>query len=453
MRTVLLSVAALIASLFILLAGNSLQFVILGLRADQAGFTTAAIGALTVGYYVGYALGTFQAPAIVRTIGHIRAFAAVASILSAVVLAHALLVTPWFWVPLRFVTGLCFAVLATVSESWLNARATRDVRGQVLSIAQVMAILGYAVGPLLTLVAAVEGFLLFALASILMSLGLIPVVMTRIGAPALPEGEGADSRYSLRRLMKETPLGLVGTLATGAIQGAVLGLGAVFASRLGYSDTGAALFVTGSLLAGMVAQLPLGILSDRIDRRQVIAWTSTILAVAAAVAFAWLTAAGGAGWAPIVLAAAISGVSAMTIYPLVIAYTNDRLLESSIMPAAATLILSFSIGSAFAGTAASVAMSLFGPAGLYLYLALILAGLGGFTFYRMAVREDPPLSAAEAAAAEEAGASSSWYESTVFAGTANLMPMDWEPEEEQLAFDFTFPELATGEGAADPSAA
>lgn len=431
MRTLLLSVSALIISLFVLLAGNSMQFVILGLRADAEGFSTFTIGLMAAAYYVGYALGTFQAPGFVRRIGHIRAFASVGTVISAVVLAHALWVEPVFWMALRFLTGLSFAVLATVTESWINARATRDVRGQLLAVASIAIILGYAVGPLLVSLGSVGGFALFVVASILMSVGLVPVLVTRIGPPKLPADDAGES-YTLGRLYRETPLGLVGTMVIGATQGSFLGLGAVFANRAGLSDNGASYFVTGALFAGMLVQYPLGWLSDRFDRRRVLA-VATFLLGGGGVAAMVLMAAIGPVLPVLALSAAVAGIAAMPLYAVVVAYVNDRLPENTIVPAAATLILSFSIGSALAGPAASLAMDMFGPQGLMGFLSVVLLGLAGFTVVRMAVRE-------QVTEETEGEAESASYEPSVFAASSVLRPMDWTTEEEQLEFDFTFGE-------------
>jgi len=433
-RAILLSVSALILGLFLLLAGNSLQFVILGLRADREGFSTLVIGGLTAAYYLGYAVGTFQAPRVVALIGHIRSFAAVGTIISAVVLAHALWVDPAFWMALRVMTGLSFAVLATVAESWLNAKATRHLRGQVLSIAAIAAMSGYAVGPLFTGLGSVDGFVLFVTASILMSIAVVPVVITRIPAPQIASAGVGDKAYSPWRLYKETPLGMVGTAGIGAVQGAFLGLGAVFAGRLGFDDRTASLFMTGALVAGMAVQYPLGLVSDRLDRRVVFAVVTAVLAVGAGAAMLALARLGPTP-AVMALAAAVAGIAAVPLYAVAVAHANDRLPETSIVPAAATLILSFSIGSMIAGPVASTAMDRFGPPGLLAFIAVVLAALSAFAFLRMTARE-------EGAAAETQGAeAAAWpaHDTGVFASTPQLRPMDREPEEEQLEFDFAGP--------------
>lgn len=420
MGKLLLSIAALIASVTILLAGNSLQFVILGLRAEAEGLPVSVVGAMTTGYYVGYGLGTLKAPRLVDVIGHIRAFAGLCSIISAVVLAHGLWVEPVFWVALRFLTGLCFAGLATVIESWINAKATRSSRGRLLSMATIAATMGYSVGPLFAGVGAVQGLVLFVVASILMSLALVPITITRINAPAVSGGAERIERYTVRRVMRETPLGLVGCIATGFVQGAVLGLGAVFAGRMGLSDAAASFFMAGTLAAGALTQYPLGFLSDIFDRRHVMAGAALAtggLCLSTAVALL----AFGASLPLIVIAGVAAGSAAMPIYPLVIAHVNDRLPEHSIVPAAATLILLFSIGSAASGPLASEAMERAGPAGLFVALSAVLLGFGVFAAVRSVMREAP----------EETGP-----DEGVYASNPTLAPFDASPAEIQLEFDF-----------------
>ncbi|MDX1434971.1 MAG: MFS transporter, partial [Gammaproteobacteria bacterium] len=318
----------------------------------------------------------------------IRAFAALGSLTSGVVLAHALWVDPVFWSVLRVLTGLCFAGLATVVESWMNGRATREIRGRLLAVLSVAAIGGYAVGPLFATLASVDGTVLFIVASILMSVALVPVTVTRFHAPPLPESVSGENAYSLRRLFRETPLGGLGCLLTGVLQGAFLGLGAVFARRLGLSDAGASVFMTAALLSGAVCQYPLGWVSDLVDRRLVIGVFCLVLGVAAFVLVGMVTA-GPPGVAVIGALAFVAGAAAMPLYSVVIAHINDRLPEPSILPAAASLILTFCIGSAIAGPLASAAMDLLGDAGLPLLLALTLCLLGAFSVLRVRLRERP----------------------------------------------------------------
>ena len=386
--SVLLSVSALIISVTLLLVGNSLQFVILGLRAEEEGFSLAAVGAMTAAYYIGYGAGSIYAPRFVGRFGHIRAFAALVSLTSAVVIAHGLFVDATWWLVLRGLTGLCFAGIATVSDSWINARATKQYRGRLLATQTAFATAGYAMGPLLATVAPIGELTLFALASIMMSVALVPVTLTRYAAPSLPAPERLEDSYSIWRLFRETPLGGGGVVVAGAIQGAFLGLGAVFATRLGLDVNNASLFVTAALVAGALAQFPLGWISDLMDRRFVLVGMSLGLGFGA-FAVSGMIAVDPTGTATLAAAALVAGAAAMPIYPIAAAYVNDRLPESSIVPAAAALILSFSVGSAIAAPAASAAMDALGPAGLYQFNGAVLVAFGVFGLYRMVAREAP----------------------------------------------------------------
>lgn len=451
MASVLLQISALLFSAFLLLAGNSLQFVILGLRADFAGFSTLAIGAITASYYIGFGLGTLAAPGLVARLGHIRAFALVGALVSANVLAHGLWVNEIFWILLRFATGLAFALLATVFDAWLNAKATRNIRGQVLAIATIVVSLGYAIGPLLTAFGSIDGYILFIVASMLISVAVVPVVTSRIPPPSPTGGADTVENYSILRLGRETPLGLVGTMVIGGIQGAFLGLGAVFCLRLGYTTEGASYFVTASLVFGMLAQYPLGFFSDRMDRRRVIAAITLCLSGGGALCAFLIWTVGAPVWV-MGLTAAVCGIAAMPIYPLFVAFANDRLPETSIVPAAAALVLSFSIGSAISGAAASSLMGYLGPVGLIIFVTAGLLFTGLFTLYRMRVREEVEAEAPDpltTVVLSDEETQTSWYESSVFAAPTGLIPTDWAPEEEQLEFNFDAPlETSENESAA-----
>ncbi len=422
MIAIVRSLLALLASIFLLLMGNSLQFVVLGLRAEAEHFPTFIIGLLTAGYYGGYALGTSGAVWTVKTFGHVRAFAASASLISAVVIAHAVWVQPTFWILLRVLTGFCFAVAATVIESWLNAKATSSIRGTVLSLGSVALMSGYAVGPLMLSFGSATGFKLFVLASILMSVALVPVLLTTSGAPPMPLD--SDEGYPLRRLYRECPVGLAATIGIGLIQGAFLGLGPVFAGRLGLSELEAARFMTCGLLAGIVLQYPLGALSDRIDRRTVLSICFTGLGVGSAF-LAFILPTESAAQPLLLLAAAVAGVAAMPLYSIVVAQVNDRISEDSLVPAAATLILSFSLGSIFSGPVASAAIEQFGPAGLFGYFAAVLLGLALYSGYA----KNPELPHHEEPLEYES------FSVSTMGGLLPLEPVE-EGEPEQLVFDF-----------------
>ena len=387
MRHLLLNVTTLIVCFALLLAGNSLQFVVLGVRAGLEGFSIYAMGAITAGYFLGFAVGSLYCLSLIRAIGHIRTFAALASTVSGVVLAHPLWPEPLAWIVFRFVIGFCFAGLYTVVESWLNAQAGNEFRGRLLSIYAVGVFGGFAVGPMLAILGDAEGFFLFVLASMVVSFALVPITMTRASAPATPEATERDA-FTLRRLYKETPLGMIGILCVGSAQGAFVGLAPVFGNRAGLSADQVSYFMTTALLAGLVFQFPIGWLSDRFDRRKVIAVAATLGGAGCAV-FASLALSGPLAWEGVLLGAVVTGAAIFPLYAIVIAYTNDWLPEDSIVSAAAALILTFSLGSAAASPFASFLMDRLGPAGLFVFVAGAMIGLGLFAFARMFRREAP----------------------------------------------------------------
>ena len=387
MRSLLLSVTTLIASFALLLAGNSLQFVVLGVRAGMEGFSVNSMGLITAAYFLGFAVGSIRCLDLIRAIGHIRTFAALASTISGVVLAHPLWPDPMAWILFRFVIGFCFAGLYTVVESWLNAQAGNELRGRLLSIYAVAVFGGFAIGPMLAILGQADGFFLFVLASMIVSFALVPVTVTRASAPVTEAGSGRDS-YSLKQLYKETPLGLIGILCVGSAQGAFVGLSPVFVDRAGLAAEYVSYFMTAALLAGLVFQYPIGWLSDRFDRRKVIAIASIVGGLGCAF-FAYVALSAELTWDRVLIGAIVTGASVFPLYAVIIAYTNDWLPEDSIIPAAATLILSYSLGSAIASPLASMMMEQLGPGALFIFVAFAMISLGIFAITRMFKRDLP----------------------------------------------------------------
>ncbi len=388
MRYLLLNVTTLILSFALLLAGNSLQFVVLGVRAEMEGFSIHAMGMITAAYFLGFAFGSLRCLVLIRSIGHIRTFAAMASMISGVVLAHPLWPEPVAWIFFRFIIGFCFAGLYTVVESWLNAQAGNEFRGRILSIYAVAVFGGFAIGPMLAILGTADGFFLFVLASMIVSFALVPVTMTRAAAPITPEATTERDRFTLRRFYKETPLGMIGILCVGSAQGAFVGLSPVFVQRAGLTAEDASFFLTAALLAGLICQFPIGWLSDRFDRRLVIA-SAALIGGAGCAAFAVWTLSAPLTKELALLGALIVGAAIFPLYAIVIAYTNDWLDEDSIVSAAAALILTFSLGSAVASPLASFLMDRFGPGGLIAFIAAAMTALGLFAVARMFKREAP----------------------------------------------------------------
>ncbi len=387
MTSLLLLLGPLILCFGVLLAGSSLQFVLLGLRAPMEGISVSWMGLVSASYFAGFGIGSLYCPRLVREIGHIRTFAALASMASGLALLLAIWPTAIGWVVLRLITGFCFAGLYTVVESWMNARSPNDLRGRMLSLYGVTVFGGFAIGPLLANLGDPAGLKLFALASILISFALVPVTLTRAGAPVQPEEDG-PRRYGLVRLFRETPLGLVGSFSTGAMQGAFASLAAVYGASAGFDSGATAWLVTTGLLAGLVAQYPLGWLSDRLDRRAVIAGITLVGGGLLLVLYlSALT--GNADYALVLVACAITGAAIFPPYALVLAHTNDWLPENSLVPAAATLLLVNAMGGVAGNFAAATSMQTFGASTFFLYFAVLNLAFGAFVLDRMRRRAAP----------------------------------------------------------------
>ncbi|QDX24932.1 MFS transporter [Sphingomonas suaedae] len=373
-------VQSLLLAIFVMMAGSGFLSTLIGLRLERAGSGTMVIGLVATAYFGGLVLGALRSGEIVRRVGHIRAFAAFVALLSASTLTYALLQHPLLWAALRLVDGICIAGVFICLESWLNDRAEPETRGSVLAFYMVALYSGQALGQLLLQTGKTVPAVPFELASILISLAIIPICLTRSAAPMLGEVEP----LSLRRLFIASPLGVAGAGVTGLALGAFYGLAAIYARRLGLSlaDTGTFMMVV--ILGGVALQWPLGRLSDRYDRRRVIIGCFAVtLAISAALATEMR------GLALLVLGFGFGGLS-FALYPLCVAHANDRLLPSERVSASGQLVLLYSVGAALGPMGAASAMTLAGPGGLFLFIALCTAAMLGFGLWRLAATQPVP---------------------------------------------------------------
>ena len=374
---------ALLLGFGVLMVGDGLLTTLLGVRASLEGFPTAVTGLIMSTFYLGFLGGALYAPRVVERVGHIRVFGALASMASAAVLIHGIFVTPIAWSLLRLVSGFCLAGLYVVTESWLNDRASNENRGKLLSIYMVVSYVGYALGQLLLNAANPGGLELFVLTSVLISVALLPLLLSAGSSPRFESQE----RLGLRALYAISPLGVVGALATGMASGALFGIGPVYAESSGMSIAQISLFMTAMLLGCIVLQWPIGELSDKLDRRPVIAVVA-FLAAAAATAAAPVSAVSVGGL--LALMALIGGLS-IPLYSLCIAHANDYLEPEQMVAASGGLVLASGVGAVLGPITTSLAMSIIGPAGFFWWLAAIHAAIGVFVVYRMAKRRARPV--------------------------------------------------------------
>jgi MFS family permease len=381
MRTTLMPVAALLLSVAILLMGNGLQGVLLPIRAGIEAFSTFEIGVLGSSYYLGFVFGCILGPRVVRRVGHVRAFAAMVSVASSIALVHALISDPVLWWLLRCVTGFCFAILFMIIESWLNERSTNQTRGRVFSVYTIINLTVITLGQLMVTLHNPAAFPLFALASILVSMAVVPVALSIAPSPA----PISEVRFRLWRLFGISPVGFVGSIAVGATNGAFWSLGPAFAQGSGLNVTGIAFFMSITVIGGALGQWPLGFASDQTDRRKVIIATC----IAGALAGAGMVLFDDVWGRGIFVFAFLFGMFTLPVYSLSAAHMNDSVASDEYVETSGGLLLLFGIGAGIGPLIASTLMTVFGVDGLFVFTALIHLMFALFAFQRLHSRARP----------------------------------------------------------------
>ena len=361
--------------------GHGLQGTLIGVRSVLEGFSFFASGLIIAGYYVGYLTGALTIPTFLQRVGHIRVFAALASLASIAILLHSVFVHPYSWMFIRMLTGLSLAGIYVIMESWLNEKSTNQTRGQLLSIYMIITFVFVGAGQFLLNLGDPAKVDLFILVSILLSFALLPVLLSSTEQP----NTESTKFFSLREFYTLSPLGFVGALATGLSHSAVFGYGAIYASSINLSLFEISLYMMIITSAGALSQWPIGYLSDRIDRRVILIAVS-FMASGLSLFFVF------ANFMPLPLFLIFTGlfsVACLPMYSLTVAHTNDFLQPNEIVSASATFGILIGIGSIIGPLFVSGFMEILGAVGFYIYLFLIHGLLGLFGLYRMTQRTKP----------------------------------------------------------------
>lgn len=384
MIQILASVLSLLLGAAILVVGNALLGIVLPVRMGLEHVPEFQSGLVMSAFYLGFVFGSAQIQTLIRRVGHIRAFAALAAILAAAVMLHALIFDIWVWAALRIVAGFSMAGLYAIIESWLNVKSSNENRGQVLSIYVVTIYTASFGGQFLVNIGSVQGIELFCVVGLAVVLSLVPVVLTRVAGPEIDKIKA----MSLLALYRASPLGVVVTCGAGLLSGAFYALGAIYAGALGLSVFHVSLFMGAPIFGGLALQYPIGRLSDRYDRRTVLLG---VLAGTLAAAAAVLLIAAKQGPFPGTLAAVfLFGGCLAAVYPIAVSQIYDYIDRSEMVAASGGLLLIWSIGAVAGPLIASALMGRFGPDAFFIYLAVVSLALLVFTRYRMVRRTARP---------------------------------------------------------------
>ncbi len=385
MIKMLFPIMALLFSIGLLLVGQGLLLTLLPLRAQTHGFSPTEIGFTGSAYFIGFVVGCLVVPRIVRRAGHIRTFAALGAVFSAVALVFEMVPQFGIWMLLRFGVGACMAGAYMVIESWLNESATPETRGTVLSVYAMVSFIMIALGQqLLNLTAELPGNL-FSLAAILISLAIIPLSLTRSLAPSPIQ----NVQINLKEVWHLSHIGLLGAIVAGLVTGSFWALAPVFARGVGLETAQLTLFISAAVLGGALLQLPLGRLSDRVDRRQVVYYISLVGAAISVLIVIAANYAHASHWPMILLSVAWGGCT-MTIYAISLAHANDNASAESFVMVGSAMLLSFGMSSAVGAPLASLLMSWIGPPGLFVFFAICLLGFAGTISVRRRTHVLPP---------------------------------------------------------------
>ncbi|TMJ37325.1 MAG: MFS transporter [Alphaproteobacteria bacterium] len=368
------SVWVLLLGVAILSLGHGLHGSLIGVRASAENFDAATTGLIMSGYFAGLLLSSIVTPRIVQSVGHIRVFAAFASVVSTAVLLIPLWVQPTWWFLMRFVAGLCTSGLFIVCESWLNSVSTNKNRGQLLSIYMIVTYAAMGLGQLLLNVPDSSGFSRFIIVSALLSMAMLPLTLMRSETPSLA---GIRS-VTLAEIYRSSPLAIVATLASGMAQSAFFSMGAVYALMQGLPLSLVSVMMALPPLALIISQYPAGLLSDRYDRRSVIMILS---AIAAAIALISIPAATISSSVLIALFTAF-GAIALPIYSLVIAHANDHMAKEQMLGASSKLVLLYGTGAMAGPSIAGQFMQHIGSPGFMTFMALIYAIMAVHALWR-----------------------------------------------------------------------
>lgn len=415
MFQVLSSAWALLLGMMLLMVGNGLQGTLLGVRGEIEGFSTLEMSIVMSSYFLGFLGGSRLAPEMIRRVGHVRVFAALASFISAVMILYPTLTNPFAWALGRVIIGFCFSGVYVTAESWLNNAATNETRGQALSLYMIVQMVGIVSAQALMLVGDPAGFVTFVIASVLISISFAPILLSISPTPAFD----TTKPMTLRELLKISPLGCVGMFLLGGVFASQFGMSAVYGAKVGLSIAQISIFVAVFYIGAMLLQYPLGWLSDRMDRRFLILVVSGFAGIGACIGVMF-----GEDFVFLLVAAFLIGGLSNPLYSLLLAHTNDYLDHEDMAAASGGLVFINGLGAITGPLIIGWLMqeNIFGPSGFFMFMAGLLFAMAAYAAYRSTRRSAPSV--------EETGTISPMYPSSTYVAVELAQEVAIEAEQE-----------------------
>lgn len=378
----LVPISALLFGSALLLFAGGVHGLILPVRGSIEGFSASALGLLGTGWAIGYVAGCLIAPRLVAAVGHIRTFGVMCALAAVSILIQAVIVETWAWIPARSISGFCFAGAAMIVESWLNDRAQPNTRGKIFGIYTMVNLGAVTAGQMAISLGDASGFLFFAIAAMVYCLALIPTALSTSASPA----PLTSVRLDLRALWRNSPVAVAAVFLVGISNASFGTLAAVYADRVGLELTAIALFASIPVLAGALAQIPIGFASDRMDRRKVLVFTAA-LALAADLAFVLFL---PEGRLLNLVLVGVFGAAIFAMYPIIVAHANDNAPAGTSIQVSGGLLMVFGVGSILGPLIAGFAMAEYGPQGLFLTTIAAHVLMIAFAIWRILVRAPVP---------------------------------------------------------------
>lgn len=369
---------ALFLGMFLLMVGNGLQGTLLGLRGEMEGFSTLSLSFVMSAYFLGFLFSSRFTPELIRRVGHVRVFAAMGSMISAVLILYPTLVDPIAWTIGRVIMGFCFCGVYITAESWLNDASSNANRGKALSLYMIVQMAGIVFAQYIVSIGDVSGYVIFIIPSVLVSLAFAPVLLSARPMPAF----SATKPMKIKDLIKTSPLGCAGMFLLGGVFAAQFGMSAVYGSRVGLSVGEISFFISAIYVAALVLQYPIGWLSDRMDRRRLIIWIAMLGGLGSLIAFIV-----PGSFLLIILSGAIVGGTSNPLYALLIAYTNDYLEKEDMAAASGGLLFINGLGAIMGPLIVGLMMDVIGDNGFWLFTAVLMLGVGIFGMVRATQRD------------------------------------------------------------------